>query len=105
MTKVMLLESHEKQRCVIFHGKAGSGKTRLARYTANIFDSYWKNETRGMYDERISPEEAHKQLLVMNEASMYHLFSRSRGLPFMKRLMEGLGVAIENKYQAPFTGF
>ena len=60
MTKLMLLESHEKQRCVILHGRSGSGKTRLARYTAQIFDSYWKHETKGIYDERITRDEAHK---------------------------------------------
>jgi len=43
MTKLMLLRSNEKQRCVILHGISNSGKTRLARYSANIFDSYWKN--------------------------------------------------------------
>lgn len=101
----MLLGESEKQRCVIFHGKAGSGKSRLARYTANIFESHWKNETKGIYDEKISPEDAHKQLLVMNEANMYRLFSKSKGLPMMKRLMEGDGASLENKYGHPFTGF
>ena len=43
MTKLMLLRRNEKQRCVILHGTSNSGKTRLARYSANIFDSYWKN--------------------------------------------------------------
>ena len=105
MTKLMLLGIDEKQRCVILHGKAGSGKTRLARYTASIFDSHWKNETKGIYDEKISQEEAHKQLLVMNEANMYRLFSKSKGLPMMKRLMEGEGSPLENKYGHPFTGF
>ena len=39
---------------------AGSGKTRVAKYNAAIFDSHWKNETKGIYDEKISPLEAHK---------------------------------------------
>jgi len=43
MTKLMLLGSNEKQRCVILHGISDSGKTRLAKYSANIFDSHWKN--------------------------------------------------------------
>ena len=105
MTKLMLLGSDEKQRCVILHGKPGGGKTRLAKYTAGIFDTHWKNETKGIYDEKISREEAHMQLLVMNEANMYRLFSKSKGLPMMKRLMEGGGASLENKYGHPFTGF
>ena len=60
MTKLMLLRRNEKQRCVILHGAPNSGKTRLARYTAQIFDSYWKHETKGIYDERITQDEAHK---------------------------------------------
>ena len=101
----MLLGGNEKQRCLILYGEAGSGKTRLARYTAGIFDSHWKHETKGLYDEKISPEEAHKQLLVMNEANACRLFSKSKGLPVMKRLMEGEGAPLENKYGHPFTGF
>tara|TARA_B110000305_G_scaffold215296_1_gene252742 strand:+ start:143 stop:463 length:321 start_codon:yes stop_codon:yes gene_type:complete len=41
----------------------------------------------------------------MNEASMYTLFSKTRGLPVMKRLLEGEGISVENKFGHPFCGF
>ena len=93
MTKLMLLETDSKRRSVILHGKAGSGKSQLAKYNAIIFDSHTKNETRGMYDEKITKEEANKQLLVMNEANMFTLFSRNN-IPMMKKLLEGDGSSL-----------
>lgn len=71
MVKEVQEEGKRQRMCVIFHGMGGSGKTRLARYTSKIFDTHWKNDTRGIYDEKITPREAHKQLLVLNEANMY----------------------------------
>ena len=56
----MLIGDDEKKRCVIFHGRASSGKTWIARYTANIFESHWKSEVKGIYDERLTPTDAHK---------------------------------------------
>ena len=40
----------------------------------------------------------------MNEANMFELFKK-RHMPVMKRLTEGYGQAIENKFVQPFTGF
>ena len=104
LTKVMLIGDTDKRKGAIFHGEGGSGKTRIARYQSGIFESHWKNETKGIYDDKISVDEAHKQLLVMNEASMHQLFSK-KNLSSTKRLTEGLGASLENKYAQPFTGF
>ena len=60
IAKVMLLGESEKRRCVILYGTSGSGKSKIARMMTNIFDSHYKMETKGMYDERITREEAHK---------------------------------------------
>ena len=57
-----------------------------------------------MYDEKISPEEANKQLLVMNEANMYLLFSK-KNIANMKKLTEGEGISLANKFKNDFTGF
>ena len=56
----MVVGADEKKRCVIMHGRSSSGKTWIARYTNNIFDSHWKSEVKGIYDERITPNEANK---------------------------------------------
>ena len=40
----------------------------------------------------------------MDEANVYQLFSKKR-LPSTKRLLEGEGVCIENKFSQPYTGF
>ena len=69
-----------------------------------IFDSHWKHETKSVYDEKISPYDANKQLLIMNEANMYRMFSKNN-LSLMKKLLEGEGVPLENKYAHGFTGF
>ena len=104
MAKVLLIKDDDKRKCVILHGRASSGKTWIARYTANIFQSHWKSEVKGIYDERLTPSEAHKQLLVINEANMHSLFS-TKNISKMKTLTEGLGIPLENKYGHPFTGF
>lgn len=94
----------ENRKCVVLYGRAGSGKTRIAKYTSNIFDCHWKNDTKGIYDEKISREEAHKQIIIMNEANIYTVFSKKR-LANTKKLMEGEGIPVENKWGQPFTGF
>ena len=58
-TKTMLVGDTEKRRSTVFYGEPGSSKTRIAKYSAGIFDSHWKNETKGIYDEKISIKEAH----------------------------------------------
>ena len=69
-----------------------------------IFDSHWMEETRGMFDQKLEPEDANKQLLTMNEADMYSLFAK-KNIPAMKRLTEGEGRSVESKFKHPFTGF
>ena len=56
----MLAVKSKKQRCVIFHGISGSGKSSIAEFMKNIFESHFKNETKGIFDELISNNEAHK---------------------------------------------
>ena len=104
IVKVMIIGDGEKRKTCLLHGTAGSGKTRIARYTGNIFETHWKNECKGIFDEKILREEAHKQLLIYNEANMYQLFSKAN-LPQMKKLMEGLGISLNVKYAHSFTGF
>ena len=60
IAKVMLQEESEKRRCVILHGLADTGKSHIAKLMYEIFDAHWKNETKGMYDERITDHEAHR---------------------------------------------
>ena len=63
-----------------------------------------KQETKGIFDEKISDVEAHRQLLILNEANMYDLFRR-KNMAIMKKLTEGDGCPLENKQCHPFTGF
>ena len=70
ITKVMLLGEGVKRRCVIFHGEPDSGKTWISKFMREIFESHWKQETKSIFDEKISQQEANKQLLIMNEADM-----------------------------------
>ena len=60
LAKIMLIGDIEKRRGAVFYGAPGSGKTRIARYTSGIFESHWKNETKGIYEEKISMQDAHK---------------------------------------------
>ena len=69
-----------------------------------IFDAYWKHETSGIYDEKITDLEANCQLLILNEANVFEVFKK-RNMSIMKRLTEGDGTTVENKFGHPFTGF
>ena len=96
IVRVMLLAKNDKRRCVIFHGIADTGKSWIAKIMNRIFDSHMKQETKGMFDEKISDVEAHRQLLILNEANMYDLFRR-KNMAIMKKLTEGDGCPLENK--------
>ena len=74
LTNVMLLRKSVKRHCVIFYGEPDSGKTWISKFMHNIFDSHWKQQPKGIFDEKISPHEANKQLVVINEANVDVLF-------------------------------
>ena len=42
------------------HGVSDSGKTTISDYAGEIFDSHDYKNTRGIFDEKISREGAHK---------------------------------------------
>ena len=100
----MLLVEYNKRKCVIFHGKPGSGKTEIARFLESIFDTHWYQKPNGKFDMKLSKEEANKSLIVMNETNMTTNFSVSK-LPEMKLQFEGFGRPVENKYNHTFQGF
>ena len=104
LVKVMLVNDYEKQRGVIFHGKAGSGKTHIAKRLKEIFDTHWYQATKGNFDEQISRQDADASLIIMNEANLGKLFNKDN-LPMMKTQLEGLGRSINNKFHQPFQGF
>ena len=48
----------KKQRCVILHGAANSGKSRLGKYMAKIFITHKKLEIKGgVFDEKMDPSD------------------------------------------------
>ena len=100
----MLIVDWQKRRCVILHGDADTGKSHIAKIMDKIFDSYMKNETKTNFDEKISNQEANCQLLIMNEANVFELFKK-KNMARIKRLTEGQGTSLENKFGHPFTGF
>ena len=93
IAKKMLVGDGTKGRCVIIHGIADSGKSYIADFMYRIFDSYSKNEPKGIFDEPITPEEANKQLLIMNEVEMSILF-KQKNISNMKKLTEGRGMPL-----------
>ena len=93
IAKKMLVGDGTKGKCVILHGIADSGKSYIADFMYRIFDSYSKNEPKGIFDEPITPEEANKQLLIMNEVEMSVLF-KQKNISNMKRLTEGRGMPL-----------
>ena len=54
----MLVIEDDKRHGVILHGESNTGKSHVGKFTSNIFISYAKNETKEMYDEKITPKEA-----------------------------------------------
>ena len=98
LAEILILgEKDKKRRCLIFHGESDSGKTHIANYIRDIFDSYEYRDMRGIYSEKLSRKDAHKQVVIMNEANMWSLFGNKR-LADTKLYLEGYGMAIENKY-------
>ena len=55
IARVMLAPESQKRRCVILHGDTDTGKSKIAEYMRAIFKSYYKNETRGIHDEKVTP--------------------------------------------------
>ena len=104
IAKVMMLCEDDKQRSVLFHGISDSGKSQIAKFMRDIFDSHYKKETKSIYDEKISRQEAHKQIYIVDEANMVKLF-RKKNVADMKNLTSGQGIPLENKYNHSFTGF
>lgn len=100
----ILGEKDKKKRCLIWTGVSDSGKSTIANYVALIFDCHNYRETKGIYDEKMSRDDTHKQVLIMDEASVHQIFAKRR-LADTKLLLEGQGIAIENKFNTPFTGF
>ena len=49
-------------------------------------------------------EDTHKQLLQIDEAYVYYMFSK-RKLHDSKKLLEGDGMSISVKFEHPYTGF
>ena len=98
-----MLGENEMRRCVILHGIADSGKSWIAKIMHKIFDAYWTNEPIGTFNEKITPLEANKQLIIFNEANMSELFKK-KNITNMKKLTEGLGMPLNNKYAHQFTG-
>ena len=100
----MLVALDQKKRCVLFHGTPNSGKTWIARYMHNIFESHWLQQTKEIYAQHMTEADTRRQLLIINEANMSELFSK-RNMPYTKQLTEGLGWPVAIKYSHGFTGF
>ena len=48
---LLLGKPDKKRRCIILTGEPNSGKSTLGRYTAGIFESHYKKETRSIFDQ------------------------------------------------------
>ena len=86
------------------HGVSGSGKSWISNYMANIFQSYKYAPSKETFDEKLGVEDAHRQLLIIDEANMEDLHTK-KNLTRVKKLTEGFGYPFSNKYGHPFTGF
>ena len=49
-------------------------------------------------------DDTNKQLLIIDEAAMYQLFGK-KTLHDTKKLLEGKGMSVRNKYAHPYRGF
>ena len=50
IAKTMLARVNDKQRCVILHGDPDTGKSWIADFMRKIFDAYYEDETKEIYD-------------------------------------------------------
>jgi hypothetical protein len=89
---------------VILHGASTSGKSTIADYMNLIFDAHMHSQNSGGFEDEMERGETNKQLLIMNEANMYALFAK-KVLHDTKKLLEGRGMSVRNKYAHPYRGF
>jgi phage/plasmid-associated DNA primase len=104
MTKMFLLgNTDKKRRGLILAGVNNSGKSTIARYISNIFDSHVLNQTEGIFAEKITKIDSNKQILVIDEVNS-SIFAK-RKMADTKLLLEGYGMSIQNKFEDPYKGF
>ena len=91
-------------RCILLYGASSSGKSTIAKYLGSIFLSFGLRQHKGIFDEQITALDSNVQLLILDEAHVYKLFSRDN-LADTKQLLEGGGRSIAIKFAHSYTGF
>ena len=105
MTRMYLQgKQDKKRRGFILTGACNSGKTTIGKYVSRIFDTHTLRQNGGTFEEKMEKEDSNKQVLFIDEAHVYNLFSKKR-LYDTKLLLEGSGKTIENKFSHAYTGF
>ena len=101
---LFLKESEKKKRCLCLHGAANTGKSTIAKFLKEIFSCHDYRTTNSVFQQELTMNDAHIQLLVIDECTKGDLFSKKQ-LAETKRLLEGDGMMISNKQKHPFNGF
>jgi hypothetical protein len=105
MTKLFLLgKPDKKRRGIILSGVANSGKSTIARFAAKIWSTHSLRQTFSTFEEKMDKDETNKQILLIDEANIFSIFSKKK-LHDTKSLLEGSGMSISNKFAHTFTGF
>ena len=61
MTRMYLQrDPNKKRRCMILSGVGNSGKSTIARYVSEIFDSHILSQAEGVFQEKMDKHDAHK---------------------------------------------
>ena len=93
---------HKKQRGILVHGYANSGKTSLLEIFREIFKGF-RFRSQEKFAVQMRQRDRAPSLVVEDEWEPKHLHRGN--IDKTKRLLEGQGGVFEEKYQNPFVAF
>ena len=99
---LFLLESEEKRRTILLHGRSNSGKTTFIRLMREIFDGY-DHRPAVKFAADMRRRDSAPALVTSDEWAASNL--NKANIDETKRMLEGEGALIEQKYVNPYIGF
>ncbi len=99
---LFLLETEPKRRTILLHGAPNSGKTTFIRHMREIFDGY-DHRPAVKFAVDMRRRDAAPALVTSDEWATSNL--NKANIDDTKRMLEGEGTLIEQKYVNPYIAF
>ena len=102
VAEFFLLEAENKRRTILLHGAPNSGKTTFIRFMREIFDGY-DHRPAVKFSVDMRRRDAAPSLVTSDEWATSNL--NKTNIDDTKRMLEGEGALIEQKYVNPYIAF